>query len=57
MMLLPLAIDWSTYYGGWDMNALLAACAAGAAPLSALVVGRIGVWAAFTAISFARKLL
>lgn len=57
LVLMPLAIDWSTYYGGWDMPGLLAACAAGAAPLAALVVARVAIWLAFAVIAFARKLI
>jgi hypothetical protein len=51
MYLIPL-YDWAPYYGGWDMTGLLAACAAGAAPFAAVVVLRLGVWAALYILRF-----
>lgn len=46
-MSLIIAMDWTPYFGGWDMNGLLAACAAGAAPLGVLVALRVGVFMGF----------
>jgi hypothetical protein len=57
MITFPLAVDWSTYFGGWDMTGLLAASAAGAAPLAVLVVARVGIWLAFAVIAYARRLV
>jgi hypothetical protein len=46
-MTIIYAMDWTPYFGGWDMNGLLAACAAGATPLTALVVLRVGTFFGF----------
>jgi hypothetical protein len=45
--MVALAVDWSLYYGGWDMTGLLAACAAGASPVVGLLTVRMGAWLAF----------
>ncbi len=55
--MLFLAVDWSTYYGGWDVAGVLAACAAGAAPLAAIVVAQLGIVAAGAVVAFARSLV
>jgi hypothetical protein len=57
MNLAPLAIDWTLYYGGWDMNALLTACAVGAAPMGAVVVVRVGIGVASDGVAFVRGIL
>jgi hypothetical protein len=44
--MLLLAIDWSQFYGGWDVGSVLSAAANGVAPLAPLVAVRIGYrWA------------
>ncbi len=57
MVLLFPAFDWSPFFGGWDMAALLAACAAGAAPFAAIVVGRAGLWIALDVVRWAKRVL
>ena len=45
--MIVIAMDWTPYFGGWDMSGLLAACAAGAAPLGAVVALRVGAFFGF----------
>jgi predicted aconitase with swiveling domain len=51
-----LAIDWATYFGGWDSASVLAACAAGAAPLAVIVTAQLGIVVAGAVVAFVRSL-
>lgn len=58
MILSPflLAIDWSLYFGGWDMPSVLAACAAGAAPLVGVVALQLAIAVAWAVSAYVRSL-
>jgi hypothetical protein len=56
MLSLLATIDWSAYYGGWDMDSVLAACAAGARPLAVVVVLQLSIAVALAVVAFVRSL-
>jgi hypothetical protein len=54
--MISLAIDWSIYFGGWDSTSVLAACAAGAAPLAAIAVVQLSIAVSGAVVAFVRSL-